>query len=119
MYRRLLASALSAAGLAFAAAPAAAQAPFVGPNCQGMLVSNNVVGIGAHEAAANLGLSVQQAQDLIQGFCENVTTTSPRCEVGHEAAAQAALARGDLDMYLFHLGALFRCFSGEPPGPPL
>jgi hypothetical protein len=84
-------------------------------------VSNAVPGIGAHEAAANLGLSVQEAHDLIGAGCANAqeNSPSPRCEVGQLQAAEQALARGDLDAHLFHLGALSRCFIGESPGPPL
>src|SRR5215208_7278071 len=100
MYRNLVAG-LSVIGLAFATAPAGAEAPFVGPNCQGIILSANVAGIGAKEAAANLGLSVEQAQELIRALCAEVNATPPRCEVGQEQAAQQALARGDTDQYLF------------------
>jgi hypothetical protein len=119
MYRTSLAAAMAVAGLAFAAPPAVAQAPFNGPNCSGGVVSNAVIGIGAKEAAASSGLTIQEAHELIQAACADITTTVPRCEIGHGQAAQEALARGDLDQYFFHLGALFRCFVGEPPGPPL
>jgi hypothetical protein len=119
MNRTSLAAAVAVAGLALAASPAVAQAPFNGPNCQGGIVSDAVIGIGAKEAAANAGLTIQEAQDLIQTVCADVTTNTPRCEIGHGQAAQEALERGDLDQYLFHLGALFNCFLGEPPGPPL
>jgi hypothetical protein len=78
-----------------------------------------VPGIGAKEASANLGLTVQEAHALIEAVCANATTNTPRCELGHGEAAQRALERGDLEQYMFHLGALFRCFLGEPPGPPL
>jgi hypothetical protein len=82
-------------------------------------VSDAVIGIGAHEAAAQAGLSVKEAQELIHAGCAGVTTNEPRCEVGHLEAAQQALEHGDLNLYMFHLGALFRCSIGEPPGPPL
>jgi hypothetical protein len=119
MNRTSLAAAVAVAGLAFAAPTAVAQAPFNGPNCQGGIVSDAVIGIGAKEAAANAGLTIQEAQDLIQAICADVTTNTPRCELGHGQAAEEALERGDLDQYFFHLGALFNCFLGEPPGPPL
>jgi hypothetical protein len=119
MYRNLVVVALCVTGSAFVAAPAGAEAPNVGPNCQGIVESVNVVGIGAKEAAANLGLSVKEAEDLIRAVCADVTSNAPRCEVGQEQAAQQALARGDLDQYLFHLGVLFACFLGQSPGPPL
>jgi hypothetical protein len=119
MYRTSLAVAMAVAGLAFAVPPAVAQAPFNGPNCQGGVVSGAVIGIGAKEAAASFGLSVQEAHDLIQAACANITTNAPRCEIGHGQAAQQALERGDLDQCIFHLGALFNCFLGEFPGPPL
>ena len=77
------------------------------------------MGIGAQEAAANLGLSVPEAQNLVRAACAGVTSNTPRCEGGHGHAADQALARGDIDRYMFHLGALFHCFSGEPPGQPL
>ena len=119
MRRTWFAIATAVVVLAFAAPPAVAQAPFVGPNCEGWFVSGAVIGIGAQEAAASLGLSVQEAQELIHAGCAGVTTNEPRCEVGHLEAAQQALARGDANLYMFHLGALFRCSIGEPPGPPL
>ena len=120
MYRISLAAAMALVALALAAPPAVAQAPFVGPNCAGWITSDAVMGIGAKEASANLGLTVQEAHDLIIAACANAPANSPppRCEVGHGQAAQQALERGDLAMYLFHLGALFRCFIGESPGPP-
>jgi hypothetical protein len=43
----------------------------------------------------------------------------PNCEDGQGRAADAALARADLDAFLFHLGKLEGCFLGEPPGPPI
>ena len=119
MHRVSLAVVISVAGLSFAAPPAMAQAEFNGPNCAGVFVSQAVPGIGAKEAAASLGLTIQEAHDLILTLCENVTTNAPRCEQGHEEAAQRALERGDLEQYMFHLGALFNCFLGESPGPPL
>jgi hypothetical protein len=121
MHRFSLAIATAVAGLAFAAPSAVAEAPFVGPNCRGFVVSDAVIGIGAREAAARLGLSVQEAQDLITAACENAqaNSTPPRCEVGQGNSAQQALERGDLDKYIFHLGALANCFIGESPGPPL
>jgi hypothetical protein len=118
MSRASLALATAVVGLAFAAPPAAAQARFNGPNCGGGLVSQAVPGIGAKEASAALGLTVQEAHDLILSVCEGITTTTPRCEIGQGQAAQQALARGDLEQYMFHLGILFSCFIGEG-GPPL
>ena len=115
MYRVSLAAVLSAVGLAFAASPAAAEAPLNGPNCSGWFVSDAVNGIGAHAAAAGVGLSVQEAQELIHAGCADATSNAPRCEIGQGNAAQAALERGDLDKYMFHLGTLFNCFVGEPP----
>jgi hypothetical protein len=122
MYRISLAMAIAFVALASAAAPAGAQAPFVGPNCSGAIVSGAVIGIGAPEAAANAGFdSVQEAHDFIGVVCANAQESSPppRCEVGQLQAAEQALARGDLEAYMFHLGVLFACFTGEPPGPPL
>jgi hypothetical protein len=117
--RALAVVAIALLGVALSAPGASAQASFNGPNCHGGAVSQAVPGIGAKEAAANLGLTVQQAQDLINALCANVTSNTPRCELGQGRAADQALARGDLDMWLFHLGALARCFTGESPGPPL
>jgi hypothetical protein len=119
MHRIALAVATAVAGLAFAAPSAVAQAEFNGPNCQGGFISQNVMGIGLAELAANFGVSVQEGQALIQAGCASVTSDAPRCELGQGRAAQAALERGDLAMYMFHLGALFNCFTGESPGPPL
>jgi hypothetical protein len=119
MYRPYVAVVLAAAGLALAAPSALAEARFNGPNCTGGAVSQNVTGIGVKEAAANLGLTVQEAQALIDAACANITTNPPRCEIGHGEAAQRALERGDLDQYMFHLGALQHCFLGQPAGPPL
>jgi hypothetical protein len=52
------------------------------------------IGIGAKEAAAaNAGLTIQEAHDLIQAICADVTTNTPRCELGHGRAAQEALER--------------------------
>jgi hypothetical protein len=90
MYRTSLAAAMAVAGLAFAAPPAVAQAPFNGPNCSGGVVSNAVIGIGAKEAAASSGLTIQEAHELIQAACADITTTVPRCEIGHGQAAQEA-----------------------------
>jgi hypothetical protein len=119
MYRLYVAVVLAAAGLALAAPQALAQAQFNGPNCTGGAVSQAVVGIGAKEASASLGLTVQEAQALIDAVCANITTNPPRCEIGHGEAAQQALERGDLAQYMAHLGAIQHCFLGEPPGPPL
>jgi hypothetical protein len=119
MHRGSIALVTSIAALAFAAPPASGAAEFNGPNCGAVLVSQAVPGVGAKEAAANLGLSVQEAHDLIMSVCAGVTTNTPRCEQGHGEAAQRALERGDLDQYMFHLGALFNCFLGEPAGRPL
>ena len=119
MYRISLAVATAIAGLAFAAPSAVAQAGFNGPNCQGGFISQNVTGIGFAELAANFGVSVQEGQDLIQAGCAGITTNAPRCEQGQGQAAQAALERGDLALYMSHLGALFNCFTGESPGGPL
>jgi hypothetical protein len=118
MHRASLLVLVSVAGLALAAPPAMADAGFNGPNCHGGVVSQAVGdGIGAKQAAASLGLSIQEAQDLILAACANVTTNTPRCEQGQGNAAEAALERGDLEQYFFHLGALFNCFIGEPAGP--
>jgi hypothetical protein len=122
MYRIALAVTIAFVVLAIAAVPGAAQAPFVGPNCSGAIVSNAVPGIGAPEAAANAGFdSVQDAHDFIGVVCANAQESSPppRCEVGQGQAAERALARGDIEAFNFHLGVLFACFSGESPGPPL
>jgi hypothetical protein len=119
MHRLYVAVVLAAASLALAAPPALAEAQFNGPNCTGGAVSQNVTGIGLKEAAANLGLTVQEAHALIDAACANITTNAPRCERGHGEAAQQALERGDLDQYMAHLGAIQHCFLGEPPGPPL
>ena len=119
MYRLYVAVVLAAAGLALAAPPALAQAQFNGPNCTGGAVSQNVIGIGLPEAAANLGLTVQEAHALIEAACANITTNPPRCEIGHGEAAQRALERGDLAQYVHHLAAIQHCFLGEPPGPRL
>jgi hypothetical protein len=119
MHRFPIAMVIAIAGLAFAAPPVFAKADLNGPNCEGWVVSQAVPGTGAKESAASLGLSVREAQELILAACANVTSNTPRCEQGHDEAAQGALERGDLDQYLFHLGALFHCFIGEPVGPPL
>jgi hypothetical protein len=119
MYRISVVAAMCGVGLGFAAPPALADASWNGPNCQGSTVSAAVMGIGAKEAAASFGLSVQEAQDFVRAACASATTTPPRCEAGQSQAAQQALERGDFDQYLFHLGALENCFLGDSPGPPL
>ena len=122
MHRISVAAILSVVGLgAFAAPAAVAQAPFVGPNCQAWVISDDVRGVGAKEAAASVGLSIQEALDLIAIGCADAQENSvpARCEVGQSSAAEQALVRGDMEMYLFHLGALQNCFLGGPAGPPL
>ena len=117
MYRISLVAAVCVAMLAFAAPPAGAEATYNGPNCQGDLLSSNVTGIGAKEAAANFGFaSVQDAQDWIQAYCANRDTNVPRCELGQGEAAAQALARGDMDQYMLHWGNQGNCYFGNPPG---
>ena len=112
--------AVVACAVALVVAPAAgASAPINGPNCQGFVVSGTVGGVGVKAIADSFGLTVQQAQDFVRAGCAGVTTNTPRCENGQLRAADAALARGDLDKQLFHLGALENCFLGSPAGPPL
>src|SRR3954447_13048942 len=52
-------------------------------------------------------------------FADPSTGPPPNCEAGQGQAADAALARGDVEAFVFHLGKLEGCFLGEPPGPPL
>jgi hypothetical protein len=85
------------------------------------VISARVPGVGLAAVAQQFGVTVQEAQQFIQGVCANAAenSTPPRCEVGQQAAADAAFDRGDLGQYLFHLGAIFACFLGTHPGPPL
>ena len=110
-----------AAAAAFAASPALATED--AQSCHGTFISSAVEGVGAKEAAAARGWTVQEAQGAIRFVCGQAENrafgTPPKCENGQATAADQALARGDLDKWLFHEGALENCYLGEPAGPPL
>jgi hypothetical protein len=73
--RMVVAASVVSAALLTAPAEGLADSPFTYSGCEGQTVSNFVQGIGARDAAANFGLSVPQAHNI-------VTTTFCGADVG-------------------------------------
>ena len=121
MRRIWFAAAIAAAASTFATSPALASDD--GQSCHGTFISTVVEGVGAKEAAAGFGWTVQEAQGVVRFVCGQADRrafgTPPKCENGQATAADQALARGDLGKWLFHEGALENCYLGDPAGPPL
>jgi hypothetical protein len=85
----------------------------IAPNCQIKGVHMLRMSLAAIACFAILAVTASSARaDASAGV-------APNCEAGQGQAADAALARGDSDAFLFHLGKLESCFLGQPPGPPL